>query len=321
MIEELQFDVCYPYPVDYGKISIKLSRKNRRLTIIAHRKCYNKYKEQVRIVNPDNVLALPAVLISEEDLGWYSGFQYSPKDHEIMGITADQYSLNPVELNVKLTLATLLQKSDKHYVQLICDTEPHNLFDDSNIFQCFMVVENRRFDLQTKSPVMDVHFCFLNVEKCVSTYLEWFCIYETEANSVWDICIDETERRMLEQIFNYFASCTVSTSKKKYHGKRHKQLVKYKIDQFFTRALVYPLYPNYNAFGTGLTKSGLPEALSHADCTGTTHSSEMKCSYCGKYSENLKKCSHCHSVQYCDQTCQRNHWGIHKAVCRLFKRD
>ena len=40
-----------------------------------------------------------------------------------------------------------------------------------------------------------------------------------------------------------------------------------------------------------------------------------KCSYCSRSSVDLKRCSHCHSVQYCGHDCQKKHWPTHKNEC------
>ena len=40
-----------------------------------------------------------------------------------------------------------------------------------------------------------------------------------------------------------------------------------------------------------------------------------KCAYCKKSSANLKKCTKCSRVQYCDRACQGNDWPEHKKVC------
>jgi hypothetical protein len=41
------------------------------------------------------------------------------------------------------------------------------------------------------------------------------------------------------------------------------------------------------------------------------------CAACGKQSTNLKKCSGCKSVHYCNSSCQFSHWTAHKDACRL----
>ncbi len=39
------------------------------------------------------------------------------------------------------------------------------------------------------------------------------------------------------------------------------------------------------------------------------------CSFCQKTSANLKKCTKCASVQYCNRSCQSKHWPQHKKKC------
>jgi hypothetical protein len=43
------------------------------------------------------------------------------------------------------------------------------------------------------------------------------------------------------------------------------------------------------------------------------------CSGCkmGKPFHELLLCARCHTVRYCDQLCQRRHWPLHKAACKL----
>lgn len=41
-----------------------------------------------------------------------------------------------------------------------------------------------------------------------------------------------------------------------------------------------------------------------------------KCAGCGKEGENLKACTRCHGVKYCDKGCQRGDWRFHKPACR-----
>ena len=46
---------------------------------------------------------------------------------------------------------------------------------------------------------------------------------------------------------------------------------------------------------------------------------KLTCSYCNHSSVSLKKCSRCHSVQYCGRECQKKHWNTHKSHCQAFK--
>jgi hypothetical protein len=42
------------------------------------------------------------------------------------------------------------------------------------------------------------------------------------------------------------------------------------------------------------------------------------CAECGEEGGvSLKMCKSCMIVRYCGATCQRNHWPMHKKVCKL----
>ena len=308
IIGNLFMEIPYPYPIDYNKVSIKLSRKNKRITVVAYRKCHQLYEEEqpVYIVNLDNALALPAMPISElHHMRSYSSYQYSLKENGLMQRSA----LRSPELNVKVTMATILQKSDRHLFQLAYSGQPINTEHMYRKYQCFVVIENRKFDLLNKTPAVDMWFCFLTPEKCKKIYSQWSAVYETEYGDMIQITpVDAEERELLQKIFNYFATRTVSTSRKP-TSKRHQLLVKHKIDHYFTRAVVYPLYPSHSMMGLA------DPVLQGLYVVKKSSPDQNKCSSCGNCSENLKKCSRCRSVQYCNRECQKKDWSIHKSVC------
>ena len=342
IIGKLSMEIPYPYPIDYGKVSIKLSRKNKRITVVAYRKCHQLYEEEqpVYIVNPDNALALPTMPISElHHMPSYSGYQYSFKDTASMRESGSR----SLEVNAKISLATILQQCGKHFFLLAYYGEPESLDQVYTKCQCFIVVENRKYDPLNKTAAVDMWFCFLTPEKCENIFQQWCAVIETEGMSQNAIFVDAEESQFLQKIFNYFATRTACTSKKP-PGKRYQLLVKHKIDHHFTRAVVYPLYPSHNMMGLG--KMGLPksfdkltdtvwEHLCAAKCKGSPvtldeleesilrslHGANYKdpclnkCSLCGNCSENLMRCSCCRSAQYCNRECQKKHWSIHKTVC------
>ena len=40
------------------------------------------------------------------------------------------------------------------------------------------------------------------------------------------------------------------------------------------------------------------------------------CAACGKSGDNLKACTACHLVKYCNRECQSAHWKLHKKRCK-----
>ena len=321
-------EISYPYPIDYNKVSIKLSRKNKRIIIEAHRKCHLLYEEEqpVFIVNADNALVLPTLPISEVQhyMRSYSGFQYSLNESAVM----QGNTVRSPELNAKVTMATILQRCDRNFFQLAYSGRPSSIDQMYKKCQCFVVIENRKFDVWNKTPAVDMWFCFLTPEKCKKIYQQWCIVYESESGGMTHFTpVDEKERELLENIFNYFARRTVSTSKKP-TNKRYQLLVKHKIHHYFTRAVVYPLYPSHSMVGLGVM--GMPKSfdqISDSILHGSTAprkpstvakksvTDQNKCSFCGNYSENLKKCSRCRLTQYCNRECQKKHWSVHKPVC------
>ena len=45
----------------------------------------------------------------------------------------------------------------------------------------------------------------------------------------------------------------------------------------------------------------------------------MVCDNCVKRSDQLKKCSKCHQMYYCDKECQQNDWKCHKFECKVMR--
>ena len=344
IIGALFIEIHYPYPINYSKMSIKLSKKNKRITVSAYRKCHHLYEEEqpVYIVNPDNALVLPAMPTSEiHHLTKYSNFQYSLKESAVLQETIPQ---SP-ELNAKVTVGAILQQYTKDIFQIVYYGEPANIDQIYTKCQCFVVIDALKFDVLNKTPAVDMWFCFLTPEKCKKIYQQWYAVYETESGSTKQGVnyVDKKECQLLQDIFNYFASRTVSTSKEP-GSKRYQLLVKHKIACYFTRAVVYPLYPSYSMMGLG--KMGLPKSFDHITDTAwyylcaakekglpvsldqladsvihhlnaTGKPVKNKCSLCGNYSESLMRCSRCRSTQYCNRECQKKHWSTHKAVCHL----
>ena len=58
------------------------------------------------------------------------------------------------------------------------------------------------------------------------------------------------------------------------------------------------------------------EPLVH--CISNEYKSQF-CDNCRKRSDQLKKCSKCHQMYYCDKECQQNDWKCHKYECKVMR--
>ncbi|KAJ6602425.1 hypothetical protein DFH09DRAFT_1124834 [Mycena vulgaris] len=54
-------------------------------------------------------------------------------------------------------------------------------------------------------------------------------------------------------------------------------------------------------------------------CT-RTQAANLICSSCFHGSENLRKCTRCRRVAYCNEACQLKDWKDHKDVCKHFQK-
>lgn len=297
-------DISYPYPVEYGKVFVTLSRKKRTAAVVAHRKCCCLYEEcPAFIVNPDNALVIPSTFIRPEDASVFSGFQYSREDRMLMNKLGRQISLMPAEINVKETMSCILQQRE-------CCFQLVNQTSSSKSVVGLIAVRDQLFDLANKTPAIDLYFCFVTEDICKKIYNNWMKFCTRVAPCAREIFVDSTECKLLEKFFKYFASRTVTTSSKPAMGGHIKQeLSDNKIDHLFTRAVVYPLYPHRDV----ITGTSGPVVMPQYSTQPLKD--RDKCSCCGRNSVDLKKCSRCHSVQYCGRDCQKKHWSTHKPDC------
>ena len=315
-------DVCYPYSVDYNKLTIQLSRKNRKITIIANRKCHYIYDEEpVYMVNPENALSLPIMPISQTDVTYFCELQGNrSRTLEDSSVINLKHDIDEYEL--KRTFFYLFKETDKSSFFLI------NKYDgDPRVkFNCLVTVINRLFDVQNKVPALDILYCNSNIDEHL------FSAFNPNKMRYDSIELDKAERELCTKILDYFTKCTVATSPP-VGNTIYKSLVKKKVEHHFKRAVIYPLFPNldeytFNSVGFLMVKMLLTAEDPPPNIMELPYwvhffiscLKENKCSYCKCRREGLKKCSKCHLVQYCDSNCQRMHWKTHKPFCNTPKR-
>ena len=141
---------------------------------------------------------------------------------------------------------------------------------------------------------------------------------------------NDSEQQLARNILNYFAKCTTTTIPLPNDNSAYQYLLEHKIEQHFTRAVIYPLYPNadertadqnyrqligsflYNSFQIPFRLGDVPSWFLNFK---RFIDEDLVCSYCKRHRQDLRKCSWCHLVQYCNHTCQKEHWKVHQPNC------
>ena len=318
-------DVLYPYSIDYNKLTIQLSRRSKKITIFANRKCHYVYDEEpVFIVNPENVLSLPIMSINQADAISFCESQWMRSRGQVLDQSILNLKHGMDEYELKRFFLHLFKSTDKRSFFLI------NKYDkDPRVkFNCLITVINRVFDMHNKVPALDILFCNSGIDE----YL--FSAFNPNKMKHDSIELDKAERKLCTNLLNYFTKCTAATSPPVTNA-TYKSLVKKKVEHHFKRAVIYPLYPNpdENMFNSSLvvmteivlTQDILPNTKDLLHIPYWIHYTaaclkENKCSYCKCIKEGLRKCSRCHLVQYCDTNCQKKHWKTHKPLCNISKR-
>ena len=316
---EFSNELCYPHAVDYNKMTVRLSKKNRTVTVIAPRRICNMYEEKPMFtVMPDHFLSLPPTFVSKPLTSQYCSMEYTIKEQDILKQCNREPALIPAEVNLKRTICALLQSNLKFVGIQILKQHSQGML---------LVIHNQVFDLQNMTPAIDLSFCILNVSVFLNVRPHWLAMIQ-DKDEEGIITVDEAEYELLKKVFHHFAQRTITPLNKPY---RHVPLLtKHKIDRYFTRAVVYPLYPDQDVVADSITKMFdlfqnesksspvfRPQQISTLESTCATGKGEdeRKCSFCGTHSDTLKKCSRCGKAQYCGQGCQKEDWKEHKTIC------
>ena len=318
----------YPYPVDYDRIKIQLSRTQGTMSIQSPRVVHSFWnRPAVFTASPDNELCFPPITADKEFYAAIGDMQYSIDDHTIHVSKDLEPSLLPVDANVKKTFTSLLKtKNDERFVKFV------NL--ETREVLALILFKSKLYDLENKSPAFDLYYHFIGEKSQELVNEPWLCMVKED--SVRTISMTKEEFLRLQLIFRHFSAQTrakLSTSSS--------LLSSYGISQYFSRAVVYPLDADQDRFvlemDTGKEFSAyisqgrqhLPaeeasdssehKTTSSRACHSTTIHSSFKvqyCDHCHSQSSYLKKCTRCDKAAYCNQDCQRSHWKEHRLICQ-----
>ena len=177
-----------------------------------------------------------------------------------------------------------------------------NLTSPERTHCALVIVNNRLLDYQHKVPAIDLAFCFTDSSNADTLKKTWNYITAGRQRSRKVDIMNEAQSQELKKVLLYFANRTNGSCQTVQTPNRFQVLCQQKIDQYFTRAVVYFLYRDPDHRGTELTN--------------TLNSTGSQCQYCMKHSPDTKKCSRCRKACYCSKSCQAKHWPEHKKVCK-----
>lgn len=315
LLRSHKYVITYPYPVDYDRLSIKISCKEKTVTVLASRMAYAlQYEKPLFVVNTSDEFSMLRVTMTDNDMISYSGMQFTEADREIMQRCDRQSALMPAMINLKESMNFFFQCQKEHFF---------NIALPGNDVNALVVVQDRIFDLQNRSPAVDMAFCFLELSFVATVASKWHSV--AQSHMIRSIIVNKPELVLLKKVLMYFAHRTVGRSLSKAKG--HLQSLKrQKIDQYFTRAIIYPLFADPDSYVVDMEQakgsvSSLLESL-HAgggklpEEKPNAASDKKCCANCGLKGDDLKRCADCGQVRYCSRECQKKHWKIHKMDCK-----
>lgn len=293
-IEEFTYQLNCPYPVVYEQTEVKHQQEEKSILVHCPRAVHNVTEERpLFIVSPDKQLF--SLLMSQDALTSLISQQLTSSKSELQRCESDR--------QVNLCILELF-KTSKYFFKLVqlngSDLEVVGL----------LLVNNRLFDYENHTPVVDVAFCLF--DECSVQFIlpvldsippQLICIYE----------MNKVEHQLFCQLLQYFAlqtrdSCNVIKNSASHFG----WLIEKNVQQYFSRAIISLNFSNIDHFDlTADQKVNVARDLSH----DSESDSMLVCHNCGKVSESLINCPHCKTAKYCNEECQRAHWKVHKSAC------
>ena len=289
--------IRYPYPVDYDELIVQRHKKSKTLIVKAKRKahCYDD-KGQLFHVNPEDHFSLPPIMVSSDKLQQLLFFQFTLKERKSLLVPRSKSVASPL-LTVKKWIMLLLTETDEFFFQLVLP--------DQSIVG-YVEVINRVIDVKRKVPAIDLRFCFLDtLPQTTASFIDGELLrlsFRKSFELTQILLKKELYYNLLKRVFHSFSLHTLQSAGEHFLSSRFSPVKESRIETYFRRAVVYPLYPD-------------PDVAVHDLSRG------KRCSYCNNLFElqDLMKCSTCMSASYCSKQCQRNHWSDHKLQCKSTK--
>ena len=241
-----QFDVLYPYPIYYPEMKIEFHCGLNVATIVAPRDQHCFYNQSpMFILTPTNRLFLPAFPVGPPSsiTRDFLPLQLSSLEKETIKRLPARWLTPVVRLKRILQLLFHLVPITRFFDILTVgefQTEPRQVG--------MIVVHDEVIDLGTRSPAIDLSYCFVkegrDQEKLATA---WAKI--TGESLPHSISVGAENLDFFKKMLTYFSMRTHVVFSENNHTSfcRVKLLRRHGVDELFTRAVVFPVYPAVEA--------------------------------------------------------------------------
>jgi hypothetical protein len=311
---DLKLTISYPYAIDESKTHIKISKKNRIISVVVKRDgCLILNEKSTYLVNPRNPITHPKFHLGADAMEIFCNLQayYNRSDHPLR--------------NAKLSFTELFKHAlDGH--KFFTFSFPSKRLANSPDVYALVYVHNLRFNTVFSSPALDVSYCFLDTkpQHLLSEFHRM--AYDQELSNILgfpcSVMVNDAEYEFLKDVFKYFSS-TIRCPFRSDLNIVTRTIEAHKLWEHFDHAILFPLYPNpanstYQKFKKFLgATSGIrrPGDLPTGQVLMIGQGKNDVCSFCQASAVPLK-CEQCLKASYCSSECQEMHRNFHSLVCK-----
>ena len=325
--------IDYPYPIQYDTAHLKFSSKKNMIKITVCRKKHKFNDEDVLPfkANLGHKFSFPTIKMDLKLYGFSYLYRMQFTKQEISLLkceSIDSPKLTP-EIHLRLFLMSMLFNDDKRILDLVGNRGAFG----------YIYIHSHVADVENKLPAVDLSFYF--PESFDSTFCEkWKIMLSLDEGSKFGSAIVPLDHActLLKSVLQYYARRTTTKS---YHSKSFLSI--FGLEKYFTRAMVYLPYRDPDAIvadeyqwsnsarHSGATNAATSSQVPIAPVAKATlpmptipkhnpdlhvQNKQVSCASCGKMSQELRKCTSCKTVSYCNKNCQRKDWSKHKHVCK-----
>ena len=239
-----EYNIHFPFSVLFSEMRIEFHCKLNTATITAPRDIKAFYEEKpVFVVSPTNRLFLPAFPVNPASFSSslprdYIKLQINRMEGEALKTVP--ITMIPPTIKMKHMLRTLFQLMTQcRFVTMNVASKKESTTKMTGM----LVVHDEVVDLDTRSPALDLSYCFLD-EKADQSHLKSTWCKITADHTARALNIDSEYLVFAKKLFKYFGECThtVYSENNRTSLCRVRVLKKHNLESDFKRAVVFPLY-------------------------------------------------------------------------------